>query len=64
MRAKQWMYIEYHETDEVELYDMVADPYQLNNLAGNPSYSTVQARARAMLDRLRDCSGAECRRFN
>ena len=64
VRAKQWMYIEYHETDEVELYDMVADPYQLNNLAGNPSYSTVQARARAMLDRLRDCSGAECRRFN
>nr|MBA3250330.1 hypothetical protein [Geodermatophilaceae bacterium] len=45
-------------------YDMVADPYQLNNLAGNPSYSTVQARARAMLDRLRDCAGAECRRFN
>lgn len=64
VRARQWLYVEYDETDEVELYNMVNDPYQLRNQAGQPNLAAVQARLRDMLDRLRECSGASCRRFN
>ena len=53
------MYVEY-ETGEHELYDLDADPYQLQSKprAGNEQlYSTLQSR----LDALRACSGEGCR---
>jgi N-acetylglucosamine-6-sulfatase len=53
-------FIEYAETAEHELYDLVADPYQLDSItqADNPHlYSQMQAR----LDALRSCSRAVCR---
>ena len=53
------MYVEY-ETGERELYDLSADPYQLQSKprAGNEQlYSTLQSR----LDALRACSGEACR---
>lgn len=40
-----------------ELYDLSVDPYQLNNLAGIESASTL----RPFLTALRSCSGQECR---
>ncbi len=44
-----------------ELYDMYADPYQLNNLANDPSYLPVVATLSDELDDLIDCAGASCR---
>lgn len=35
---------------EVELYDMEADPHELHNLAGNPEYREVQQELRTALD--------------
>lgn len=45
----------------VELYDMKADPYQLTNLAGDPSHARVQRQLAGELERLRSCSGPSCR---
>jgi hypothetical protein len=36
-------YVEY-ETGEVELYDLARDPYQLENLAADPSYTARRTR--------------------
>lgn len=57
----KWVYLEYGETGEVEFYDMFADPYQLQNLAGDPLYDRVQASLAAQLARLRTCAGPSCR---
>ena len=54
------MFVEYAETAEQELYDLSADPYQLQSKprTGNEQlYSTLQSR----LDALRACSGEACR---
>ena len=41
-RSPGWSYIEY-ATGEKELYDLTADPYQLQNVAGKPGYAAQQA---------------------
>ncbi len=47
-------------TGERELYDLVADPHQLDNLAGRPEAEALEARNAALLDELRDCAGPSC----
>jgi hypothetical protein len=59
VHTQRYMFTEY-DTGERELYDLVADPYQLQSLtrAGNEAlYSSLETR----LNNLRDCSGAACR---
>lgn len=41
-RMPGWKYIEY-DTGERELYDLTADPYELENRAGLPAYAAKQA---------------------
>ncbi|WP_425397970.1 malectin domain-containing carbohydrate-binding protein [Aeoliella sp.] len=41
VRTEQYMYAEY-TNGTAELYDIVADPYQLENLAENPAYATIR----------------------
>jgi len=41
--ANRYAYVE-HETGEVELYDLTADPAELQNVAGAPAYAAEQAR--------------------
>ena len=48
VRTAQYLYAEY-ENGEVELYDMVNDPWQMNGLAGDPAYSTILASLHASL---------------
>jgi N-acetylglucosamine-6-sulfatase len=58
--TRDHMFIEYVDTGEHELYDLVADPFQLQSMtqADNPQlYSTLQTR----LNKLRACSRAICR---
>jgi N-acetylglucosamine-6-sulfatase len=53
VRSERWTYVRY-STDEEELYDLVADPFELDNLAGVPAMRPVLDDRRA---RLRDlCS--------
>ena len=60
VHTQDHMFTEYLDTGEHELYDLNADPYQLESKtqADAPQlYSTLQSR----LNALRACSGAECR---
>jgi hypothetical protein len=60
VRTQQYIFTEYVDTGEHELYDLSADPYQLQSIpqTQNPQlYSRMQSR----LDALRGCSGAICR---
>jgi N-acetylglucosamine-6-sulfatase len=43
-----------------ELYDLVADPYELNNKAKDPSYADAAATLRALHDKLKSCAGDGC----
>jgi N-acetylglucosamine-6-sulfatase len=41
IRTENWMYAVY-ETGERELYDLIRDPFELDNLAGRPAYESVE----------------------
>lgn len=60
LRGRRWHYVEY-ETGERELYDMDADPFQLQSLADDPDRADLVARLARRLERLRRCAGASCR---
>ncbi len=64
VRTSRYTYTEW-ETDfpilpDVELYDNYVDPYQLNNVARDPSYLGVASELASELDALIDCRGGEC----
>jgi arylsulfatase A-like enzyme len=57
VRTEDYSYTEY-ATGEVELYELSgrrgpADPFQLQNIAGDPAYGAVRARLAALLEDLR-----------
>ncbi|MGI8336771.1 sulfatase family protein [Actinomadura scrupuli] len=57
LRTRRYLYVEY-ETGEREMYDVVADPYELHDIAaGNPLLTGLSDRLR----RLRECAGESCR---
>lgn len=51
IQTARYMYSEYANGD-VELYDMIADPYQLQNVAADPAYAAARAEMQAWLLRL------------
>jgi arylsulfatase A-like enzyme len=56
IRTKRWVYEEMRNGWR-ELYDLRSDPFELQNLAGDPNYSGVQAWLATRLASLRRCSG-------
>lgn len=52
VRNAEWKYVEY-STGEKELYDLVNDPYELDNLAGQPEYAEIQAQLERRLIELK-----------
>ena len=60
VRVPGWVFVRYTSGEE-ELYDLRADPYELDNLAGLPAYATKKAELDAELQRLRRCAGTACR---
>lgn len=53
VRTDRYVYVMYR-TDEAELYDLTADPYQLTNLAGDPTMAAEEHRLRSRLLQLCD----------
>jgi len=51
-----------HSTGEQELYDLAADPHQLQSLHADPRFSGLKNDLGARLARLRACAGDACRR--
>jgi len=58
VRTDRYLYVEY-ATGERELYDLVADPAQMRNLAGTKP--AVERSLATQLARLRDCHAGACR---
>jgi N-acetylglucosamine-6-sulfatase len=52
IRTRRYKYVELN-TGEKELYDLSVDPYELNNVAGQPQYSSVEADLAARLANLK-----------
>jgi N-acetylglucosamine-6-sulfatase len=61
IRTPRWLYAE-HATGATELYDMAADPFQVNSLHAVPGLAAVRARLAGQLAALRSCAGLSCRR--
>jgi hypothetical protein len=59
VRTGTHKYVEY-ANGERELYDLEADPYELESLHGGADPSLV-GNLKAKLDALRSCAGDECR---
>ena len=59
-RTARWLYVEY-ESGARELYDLRADPEQLDSVHADPRYEGVRAKLRRALRRLQDCAGDDCR---
>jgi arylsulfatase A-like enzyme len=60
VRTDRYTYVVWTETGEKELYDRQQDPYELQNVAGDPAYADVQADLQAKLEKLRNCKGKKC----
>lgn len=61
VRSAKWLYVKYEETGEVEMYDLVKDPYQLVNVVSDPDYTAERNRLSQRLVDLRNCAGVTCR---
>lgn len=60
VRTDRYTYVVWTDTGEKELYDRQTDPYQLDNVAGDPAFAAVQADLAAKLEQLQDCAGKAC----
>ena len=58
IRTKRWVYSELEDAQR-EMFDLRNDPYELQNVAHDQSYSGERKRLARRLARLRECSGAE-----
>ncbi len=60
VRTRRWVYAKYQATGEVELYDLVSDPHEMNSRHGQPAYAGFQGQLAELVATLKTCSGAAC----
>jgi len=58
LRTMQYLYLEY-ESGEIELYDLIQDPYQLENIASSADPEFIQEMSQWLAD-LSTCEGESC----
>lgn len=59
VRTDRYTYVVY-DTGDIELYDRVTDPDELENVASDPARAPAIAGLSALLHQLRHCAGAGC----
>ncbi|MGZ5323379.1 MAG: sulfatase family protein [Solirubrobacterales bacterium] len=59
VRTDRYLYAEYG-TGELELYDLLTDPYELQSRHADPSLAAVRAALDRLLDRTAGCAGSGC----
>ena len=59
IRTETFLYVEY-ESGEIEYYDLVADPYEISNIAGDLDSATL-SKLHAQLEQLKACKADTCR---
>ena len=59
LRSQQWLYVKY-EDGFVELYDLVNDPYEMNNIAASAPAGLLRSLG-AQAEALGRCAGPSCR---
>jgi N-acetylglucosamine-6-sulfatase len=68
IRTKRFKYVHWfrdvrgNPVDEYELYDLKADPYEMDSLHESPLHSKIEAKLARELRTFKDCVGAGCRR--
>ncbi|HEY8466492.1 MAG TPA: sulfatase [Solirubrobacterales bacterium] len=60
VRTDRYSYAERTATGEVELYDLRADPYQLESVHDDPRYERARAALAELTETLASCEGEEC----
>jgi N-acetylglucosamine-6-sulfatase len=60
IRTKRYLYVRYR-VGQRELYDLKADPFELENAHGQRRYRRAEHRLSRVLRKVRDCSGRRCR---
>jgi arylsulfatase A-like enzyme len=60
VRTPQHLYASYESGDQ-ELYDLIADPFQLVSVHRDPAQAALVAELSLRLDQLESCAGANCR---
>jgi hypothetical protein len=62
IRTGDRLYVEYQNAqEEGELYDLTADPFQLESLHDDPGHADEVQELSAWLATLEDCNGQSCR---
>ncbi len=59
LRSPTGIYVEY-KTGELELYDLVGDPFQIDSLHQNPDFAPLISQLSDRLGQIKNCRGAEC----
>jgi hypothetical protein len=54
-------YVEYPQTGQAELYDLTSDPFELDNLANDPTWAAKVAKMSTRLHKWWHCHRAACR---
>lgn len=60
LTADGWQFTSWYLANQRELYDLNADPWQLENLANDPAYKPKLAELRTELDAVKKCVGSAC----
>jgi arylsulfatase A-like enzyme len=59
IRTTRYKYVE-NASGQIELYDLLKDPYELRNVHGSPEYAGAERALATRLASLRDCAGKTC----
>ncbi len=59
LRTQQWLFVVYRD-GERELYDLAADPHEMNNIASTAD-PTLMSNLYSQLQAMRSCAGETCR---